>query len=151
MFTKITPTKPILFIDTREQNPLFNHRHHNRFHLITRATVKTGDYTIYGHENRLCFERKSLQDLIGTLSKGKDRFERELDRMSYFDYAAIVIEDTFKKVANPYGFSKMNPHSVIGILQAISLRYGIHIIFSGDRHGAEDFMLAQIERSFYAR
>jgi DNA excision repair protein ERCC-4 len=146
----IIPTKPILYIDTREQLPLFSKRHHDRFHCIAQKTMSAGDYTYDGAEGIVAFERKSIQDLVGTLTKGRDRFERELEKARYYQYFAVVIEDRYETVSTSYSFSKMNPASVLGSLQAFQLRYGIDIIFAGNRRYAEDFIVAKIEGFFYA-
>jgi ERCC4 domain len=63
--------------------------------------LETGDYSIKGHESAVCVERKSLQDIYGTLSGHRDRFAREVDRMTEFDRAAIVIEASLEEVVNP--------------------------------------------------
>ena len=63
--------------------------------------LETGDYSVQGFESKVCAERKSLQDLYGTLSAHRDRFARELERMTEFDQAAIVIEASLEEVVNP--------------------------------------------------
>lgn len=59
---------------------------------ITVRHLKTGDYTIDGMEDRISIERKAKADLFGTLGRGRARFERELERLSAMEFAAIVIE-----------------------------------------------------------
>jgi hypothetical protein len=57
--------KPVVLVDTREQQPLplfANHR--NWIAGERRATLKTADYSIEGMENLLGLERKSLADLV---------------------------------------------------------------------------------------
>lgn len=142
--------KPALLIDTREQKPLFQQNHRDRFEHILKATLPAGDYAYHGNA-RIAFERKSLEDLIGSVGRGRDRFERELAKLAEYDYAAIVIEDTFANVANPYGFSKMNPHSVIGSLQKYQVVYDLDVIFSGSRRNSELFILNKIEALFYGK
>ena len=67
-----------IVVDTREQAPYG----FARFPAveIVRAGLPTGDYSLTGHEVRAAIERKSLDDLLGCLTGGRDRFERELAR-----------------------------------------------------------------------
>jgi len=57
--------------DTREQLPFsFQQIHMDRkraFVMTQKRTLQTGDYSIVGYEDRLCVERKSLEDLYHTL------------------------------------------------------------------------------------
>lgn len=56
--------------------------------------LKTGDYTIEGFEDRLTIERKSMTDCVGTFGGGRERFERELARMSEMEFGCVIIEAT---------------------------------------------------------
>jgi len=64
-----------IIVDTREQNPLMIPT------ATRRDTLKVGDYRLEDkYDQDICIERKSLGDFCGTMSKGRERFERELDR-----------------------------------------------------------------------
>ena len=78
--------------DSREQTPLdfMGYRGVD----VIRHGLKTGDYSIAGCENELCFERKSVADLVGTLIGGHERFLREMDRMKDFKVKYILVEHT---------------------------------------------------------
>lgn len=64
----------VILVDTREQLPYWNDN---------RATLKVGDYTTKKLLNSFHIERKSLQDLYGTLTSGNNRFKYELFRAAY--------------------------------------------------------------------
>jgi hypothetical protein len=71
--------------------------------IIVRTVVKgleTGDYSIVGLENRITIERKSLADAYGTFGDGRERFERELERMRSYEYSAVVIEAGWEHALN---------------------------------------------------
>lgn len=144
---------PSLVIDTREQKPLDFTPHIHRYDSITTSTLQEGDYTAFmpGDTRRICFERKSLQDLIQTLVAGKDRFKRELERLLPYYYRAIIIESTFLEVASPYQFSAMNPNSILGLLQSIQLQYGVDVIFAGTRQNSATIITDKIEDFFNAK
>jgi hypothetical protein len=67
-----------------------------------RGTLKSGDYSLKGHETRVAVERKSLADLFGTLGKGRERFERELARLSTYRFAAVVVEGDWRAILDAY-------------------------------------------------
>jgi ERCC4-type nuclease len=48
---------------------------------------------------RFAVERKSLDDFLGTISTGWERFQRELDRMELFPARVVIVE--IAKPADP--------------------------------------------------
>jgi ERCC4-type nuclease len=77
-----------IVIDTREKAPF-------SFSDAVRTEVKTlavGDYSIAGLENQIVCERKSLSDLLSSLTHGRERFQRELKQLRAFRFACIIIE-----------------------------------------------------------
>jgi len=83
---------PTILIDTREQTPLAFDR---RF-PTERATLPVGDYGVRGFSDwsnpAFVIERKTLDDLCGSLGTGRERFLREVERMRQFRFRALVIE-----------------------------------------------------------
>ena len=79
-----------LITDSREQDVLsFDGL---RAVEVVRHGLKTGDYSISGYEDKICFERKSIADLVSTLIGGHERFLREMERMKDFDVKYILVE-----------------------------------------------------------
>lgn len=104
--------------------------------------IKTGDYTIKGYEDSLFIERKSKEDLYSTVGQNRDRFERELVRMSNAatngGYAAIVVESAWRDTFHePPERSSLNPASLEASLLAWSMRYNIHLIYRPGKFWAE--------------
>lgn len=59
-----------------------------------------GDYTIAGMEDadtgwRVAIERKSVEDLYGTVLGERARFVRELENLNRMRYAAVVVEGSW--------------------------------------------------------
>lgn len=74
-----------LIQDTKEQRPLqFNCK-------LIKSSLDFGDYTCKTNYKKLFIERKSLNDLAGTLSAGFERFNRELERAKEMDASIIVL------------------------------------------------------------
>ena len=123
-----------MLIDTREQNPW-------SLECETEGVkLPVGDYGLPGFSDlnnpRWIVERKSLGDLIGSLTQGRDRFMREIEKLRVFTFAAIVIEARESDVERGEYRSEMPPQSVLQSIAAIQVRNGIHIIWAGDRTGA---------------
>lgn len=99
-------------------------------------TLSTGDYSIVGLEDRVAVERKSKADAYGSLGQGRARFRREFERLSKYDYAVVVIEDSVPGFLHRPPHSRMDPRSAIATLLAWSVRYRVPVFFAGDRaHG----------------
>ncbi len=115
--------RPYVLIDTREQRPL-------RFVEglgvdCGVATLPAGDYSVRGFTHLIALERKSISDLVSTLSHGRERFENELDLLAQYRWKAILIEgDQVDIEAHAYR-SSMLPKSVLGSLRAFYWRWGV--------------------------
>ena len=59
---------------------------------------KMGDYSIEGCEDKIAIERKSMDDLFGTVLSRRDGFIKELEVLSKLDYAAVVVEGSMGKM-----------------------------------------------------
>lgn len=117
------------------------------------STLKTGDYSIQGFESEICVERKSLSDLYGTLGGGRDRFIRELERMSQMTVAAVVIEANCDyALQNPPRNSKLAPKSVFRSINAWEQDFPhIHFHWMGGKGLAEHKCFRILERFWNKR
>lgn len=121
--------------DTREQKPwLFSDYPGVE---VVRGTLKSGDYSLPGFENQVALERKSLQDLIGSLSAGRDRFKREMERLAALDFAAVLVEASAEDIARGRFRGNMNPTSVLQSIFAWTVRYRVPFMLCGSRDHAE--------------
>ena len=116
---------PTLIQDTREQTPL------QFLNLpVIVAGLTTGDYSVRGLEDDLCIERKSLPDLYGSLTSGRERFMRELHRMRSYNFARLLIIGSEQEIQQ--GSSRhrgINPKAILHSLAAIEAR-GVPVCFS---------------------
>ena len=137
----MTPSDFTVAIDSRERKP----------YRFTRSQVKTlasGDYSIVGLESRIAIERKTKQDAYSSLGRGRLRFERELERLSRFDYAAVVIETSLPDFLRAPGFSRMSPQAAMNSILGWSVKYHVCVFFAGDRlHGHA--LTRQLLRKFH--
>ncbi len=133
-------SKPFVIIDTREQSPYIFPEWPSM-----KKGLKTGDYTIMGHESSFVIERKSQTDLLGCIFE--DRFKAELKRLSEFKMATLIIEGNLTTLANDR-FYKGNIKSVVGMLQSIQLLYGVHVLYLDNRDFAQRYAAGLIEKYY---
>ncbi len=135
-----------IIIDKREQKPFFLDRIGNPGFPDLKykwGTLKTGDYSIAGMESpkkhhSISIERKELSDLFSSTGRHRKRFVKEFERLSKFDYAALVVESDFLTVfKNPPPLSQMKSKSVFRTILAICQRYGVQCFPCPDRQFAE--------------
>ena len=126
-----------IIIDTREQAPYCFAPPKYEGVTVQTATLVTGDYSLAGLQDRIALERKSLDDLTGTLTKGRERFERECERGRGFDYFGVIIEAALEDVRAHRYQSQMTPQALLQSLAAFSVRYGLHVHWCGTRSGGE--------------
>ena len=131
--------KFMVVVDTREQKPY-------KFERSMLKTLESGDYSIRGLEDRIVIERKSKTDAFGSLGKGRSRFEREVKRMSEYEYAAIVIESSLASFLRPPAFTRMNPKAALNTLISWSVKYGVFIYFASDRKHARALVYRILEK-----
>ena len=103
-----------------------------------------------GFPGRVAVERKSLADLFGTIGQGRDRFERELERLNQMDFAAVVVEAQWSEVFDdPPRHSRLCPKTVFRSVNAWEQRYPrVHWSFLPGRDFAEVKAFRVLER-FY--
>jgi ERCC4-type nuclease len=115
-----------ILIDTREQCPW-------SFSLPTvKGTLGTGDYSLAGCGDWISIERKSLNDLIGCLSGGRDRFTKELERGRRIQNFSVIVEAHYTDILKGNFRSEMNPRAAWGSIIALQERYGVPFYFAGD-------------------
>src|SRR5208283_343999 len=101
------------------------------------SALETGDYSLPGFTDRIAIERKTIDDLVGCLSQGRERFEKEMSRARNFEHFAVVIEASLPPIMAGRYRSRMNSNSVLQSIAAFSIRYRVPFLFCGDRPGGE--------------
>ena len=121
----MTPTEgqPIIVTDTREQTPLmFTHLRSER------ATLATGDYSVRGLEEVFAVERKSMADLVGSLTRERARFMREMHRLRGFSFARLLVIGTEMDLARLVAQGRANLSQIEHSLLSIEVRYGVPVV-----------------------
>jgi ERCC4-type nuclease len=115
---------PRLIVDTREQTPLtFRHLE------SVRGTLQSGDYSVAGLEESFAVERKSVADLVGSLTRGRERFMRELHRLRGFSNAYLLIVGREVELYTLAAQGRANVAQILHSLLAVQSRYGVHVLW----------------------
>jgi DNA excision repair protein ERCC-4 len=134
----LTDARPVIVVDTREQDPLI----FSRFESVP-GTLISGDYSVRGLEQLFAVERKSIDDLVGCcLGENRSRFERELHRLRGFRFKRLLIVGSRGLIETQRYHSRISPKSVLGSLNAWEVRFDCPIVFSA----TPEVAAADIER-----
>jgi DNA excision repair protein ERCC-4 len=119
---ELSHCRPVIAVDSREQDRLkFTHLESKVVGLFT------GDYSLYKNELRACIERKSIADLIGSISVGRERFERELIRMRGYPFRRLVIIGDRSDIEEHRYRSRMLPKAILHTLAAYEIRFEVPV------------------------
>lgn len=132
----------VILIDSREQWPWTF-----AGDIATeRRGLRAGDYSVVGYEGELAIERKSLDDLLATLSWGRERFDREIEKLAKMRRACIIVEAAIDDVLVGLARSRMSAASVLGSIAAIHADHGIPTIWAGSRPTAAAYAIRFLRR-----
>ena len=142
----VCPFKAI--VDTREQHPwtFQGIQRGNDQYIVPReiATLATGDYSIEGFESQYTIERKSSDDLVGSVTAGHQRFEREHERMLAMieagGQACVICEGSLASICDELtadGRWKAR-QTLVGCTASWPFKYRVPWFFAGSRFRAED-------------
>lgn len=145
--------KPTVVVDSREQLPFTFQDYANWIGGTVVAALPTGDYSVVGMESRIALERKSLIDLVLTLTHQRERFLRECERLADIPYRAILIEATWEELKSPYEDGEIqslaHPNAIVGTLIAIQARWNIPVVTtSRQRPLAEEWAASYLSKVF---
>lgn len=128
----LKPEMLTVVIDTREQLPFdFTPM---KWEL---GGLPTGDYSILGLEHKIALERKSFSDLLGCMGGGRERFDKEIQRLQSYEVRAIICEGSFDDIDSGNHRSQMHPNAIYGAILGWQAK-GIPIIMAGSRERAQN-------------
>jgi len=127
-----------ILVDTREQTPL-------TFDIKTsKVGLKFGDYA-KANDYSVVIERKSISDLISTISGGFERFHKELNRAEMANSKLLVVVDV--KIAKAISFnflphmkySKCSPEFIFSRIRELCQSYpNVQFVFVDGRKEASN-------------
>lgn len=115
-----------IVIDTREKQPFAFPSH---LAEVKRETLKAGDYALDG-DTQFAVERKSLNDFVGTISSGWERFLKQLMRMSKHIARVIIVEGSLVEIIEArYNHPRIVPAFVLKRIAELTI-CGVSILFA---------------------
>jgi hypothetical protein len=109
--TQLRTPRPVLVVDTREQNPFNFSRFKGWFAGIETRALKLGDYSIVGLEDSCVVERKDLPDLVHSFTAERRVFVQRLRLMSQCPHRLLVIPAALSQVKSLHPHAGGSPES----------------------------------------
>lgn len=142
--TQLKTPKPVLLVDTREQNPLDCSRFAGWFAGIEKRALALGDYSIAGLDDMCVVERKDLPDLVRSLSTERPVFVHRLRRMAVYPHRLLVISAALSQVKSPYTFSAVAPNRIMQSLIAVLAGMGVPFLCTETHEMAEEVVASYL-------
>jgi ERCC4-type nuclease len=117
--TQLKTPRPVVVVDTREQNPFDFSRFQGWFSGVERRALRLGDYSVAGMEDICVVERKDLPDLVRSFTVERQVFVARLRRMSSFPHRLLVVTAALSQVKSPYPYSAAKPNQIMQSLVAV--------------------------------
>ena len=137
--------KPIIIIDTREQEP---YEFDPEAVEVKRQALSAGDYSLDGFEDQVCIERKSLLDYVQSVIKQRDRFLKEVKKLSETPHCCIVVECDLSDIMGKRYRSGAHPNSVLGATLSLMIDHEVPVCFCSDRQLAKTFVEGYLKRIY---
>lgn len=134
-----------ILIDTREQRPWAWEPHEA---VSSVRGLRAGDYALEVDTDavsgglspvRFAIERKSLDDFLGTISTGWNRFNREVDRMADFPAKVMIVEANFSdccfkalpsgRISQAHNHTRLSPSFISRRIAELTLM-GVSVLFA---------------------
>jgi hypothetical protein len=116
--TQLKTPRPVLLVDTREQNPFQFSRFGRWFAGVEKKALKVGDYSVVGLEAICVVERKDLSDLVRSCTVDRTAFTNRLRLMAEYPHRLLVITGALSQVKSPYSHSRIDPNRITQFLIA---------------------------------
>ena len=94
----------------------------------------------------MAVERKTLADFVTTVIRKRKRFHRELQKLSSYDAACVVVECNFRDLVEGRYRSDAHPHALIATVASIVVDFGVPVYFCSDRQAACRFVEEYLTR-----
>ena len=117
--TQLKAPRPVILVDTREQNPFDFSRFEGWFAGIEMRALKLGDYSIAGLEEHCVVERKDLADLVHSFTTERTVFVRRLRLMSRCPHRLLVITAAWSELKSSHTCIGGSPNRITQSLIAV--------------------------------
>lgn len=134
-----------LVVDTREQKPLWKGKE------CKKMTMNCGDYTTEKLFNCFHIERKSLEDLYGTILVGHIRFRKEHLRSIANNINLVLYVEGTKKDFGAKRFNgghkrQCSGQTLVKIIDSIESRWPLEVVWCGSRLKAKKMIYQRLQK-----
>ena len=137
-----------------------------KYQCLGRHPNSKGDYSLEGFEEQIGYERKSMEDIQGTvlgwpskydqanqLTSRQDRFRKELENLAKLDFGAVFIEATFEECLQympAHGVKTIaeNQKSFARIVDGMAFDYRVPWFWCWSRRACECRMYRMLARAY---
>jgi len=129
-----------MLVDVHEHLP-YDFKGLVRIAGITRQALPAGDYAIAEAPGIFCVERRRVEEfntIFSNPSDNRPRFLRELEPLLAVPHRFLVIEGTIQYSAGGGRLGQYHKNGMVDFIDALTARFGIHIIYSDSREEAEE-------------
>jgi len=117
---------------------------------VEQGTLNTGDYTVKGFEDVFAVERKSLPDLLKSITWERKRFKKEIERGDDFLAFVVMIEVPMKTVLEKDYRRDVHPNAIMGTIQNWEKYHTVEFVWATDRDDAEEATLRLLQKWYDA-
>jgi len=142
--TQLKVPRPVLLVDTREQNPFRFSRFEGWFATIEKKALQLGDYSVAGLEDAYVVERKDLADLVHFCTADRSVFVHRLQRMARYPYRLLVITSALSQVKSPYSHSRIDPNRITQFLVAALAGWQVPFLCSETHELGEELVASYL-------
>jgi hypothetical protein len=106
-----------------------------------RQALRAGDYAIAEAPDVFCVERKRAEEINTIFSNPSDnrvRFLRDLEPLLAVPHRFLVIEGAIQYTTGGGRLGQYHKNGMVDFLDALTARYGLHVIHAGSREEAEE-------------
>ena len=116
----------------------------SRLVVAVRRALPAGDYSVAGLETTVAVERKSLDDFVSTVIHSRERFRKELRKLTGYRAACVVVEAGLLDILLLRYRGDAHPNAVRGSALSIILDFRIPVFFCSSRQAACHFVQAYL-------
>jgi ERCC4-type nuclease len=142
--TQFKTPRPVLLVDTREQNPLDFSRFDGWFAGIEKNALKLGDYSIAGMEEMCVVERKDLLDLVHSCTANRSVFMNRLRQMAQYPHRLLLVTSTLSQIKSPYAHAGENPSRIAQSLIAMLAGLQVPVLCSETHELGEELVASYL-------
>ncbi len=142
--TQLKVPRPVLLVDTREQNPFDCSRFVRWFAGIEKKALKLGDYSVAGQEDLCVVERKDLPELVHSFTVERSVFVHRLRQMARYPHRLLVITASLSEVKSPYAHSRSDPNRITQSLIAVLARLQVPFLCTETHELGEELVASYL-------